>query len=367
METLEFILHGVDAPSGTYLAWESAQCPPAFAVLERSRLVEVTQALARALPDYIDDDGAATPSESFDDVFPPLAVPSRHSGARIDHRPLEAGLSGEDTNRFLRVARGPLLSPEAELRLMSDVAEAVLPEGFVRSVLEAAEDGSRRVLVVLNTPPSCGQVPWELLPTGRQTADGYAERLLDVVDVVTMGAILSRDADPTVAHPFWENVKDAPALYLIQPWNPATSGPGVLSRSSLRQWDQRVSNRGSLGLAPDRRRERADRIWLRSSAGRPSTLPAAAGSPPTTSSTARGSGASTRRISSTSTARPEPVSISAPAGPLASASPRRRTVSPPSTPRRRSTVSSCGRCLRASAWWPVSRAPSRASLSHSGW
>ena len=67
METLEFILHGVDAPSGTYLAWESAQCPPAFAVLERSRLVEVTQALARALPDYIDDDGAATPSESFDD------------------------------------------------------------------------------------------------------------------------------------------------------------------------------------------------------------------------------------------------------------------------------------------------------------
>lgn len=264
METLEFILHGVDAPSGTYLAWESAQCPPAFAVLERSRLVEVTQALARALPDYIDDDGAATPSESFDDVFPPLAVPSRRSSARIDHRPLEAGLSGEDTNRFLRVARGPLLSPEAELRLMSDVAEAVLPEGFVRSVLEAAEDGSRRVLVVLNTPPSCGQVPWELLPTGRQTADGHAERLLDVVDVVTMGAILSRDADPTVAHPFWENVKDAPALYLIQPWNPATSGPGVLSRSSLRQWDQRVSNRGSLGLAPDRRRERADRIWLSS-------------------------------------------------------------------------------------------------------
>lgn len=89
METLEFILHGVDAPSGTYLAWESAQCPPAFAVLERSRLVEVTQALARALPDYIDDDGTATPSESFDDVFPPTR--GSVEALRRSHRPPALG------------------------------------------------------------------------------------------------------------------------------------------------------------------------------------------------------------------------------------------------------------------------------------
>lgn len=257
METLEFILHGVDAPSGTYLAWESAECPPDFEVLDRTRLIEVTQALARALPDYIDDDGAQAPPQAFDAAFPPL----RRPGMRVDRRPLEAGLSTEDTNRFLRVAQGPFLTPDAELELMSDVADAVLPEGFVRAVLDASADGARRVLVVLNTPPSCGQVPWELLPTGRQTDDGHVQRLLDVADIVTMGAILSRDADPTVAHPSWENVKDEPALYLIQPWDPTTSGPGVLSGASLKQWDQRVSDRGQLGLAPDRRQD-ADRIWL---------------------------------------------------------------------------------------------------------
>lgn len=258
METLEFILHGVDAPSGTYLAWESAQCPPGFTVLDRSQLIEVTQALARALPDYIDDDGKETPDRGFHDVYPPI-------GRRViveDDRPLEAGLSDEDTNRFLRVAQGPFLKPDAELELMEDVAAAVLPEEFVSAVLTAT-DGARRVLLVLNTPPSCGQVPWELLPTGRTTDDGHVERLLDVVDIVTMGAILSRDADPTVAHPSWEKVKDAPALYLIQPWNPQISGPGVLSSDSLREWDERVSKRGARGLAPEGSKG-ADRIWLSS-------------------------------------------------------------------------------------------------------
>ena len=75
MQTVEFILHGVDASSGTYLAWESAQCPPAYAVLDRARLTEAVESLARALPDYLEQD--SEPSEhGFDEVFPPVR-PSR--------------------------------------------------------------------------------------------------------------------------------------------------------------------------------------------------------------------------------------------------------------------------------------------------
>ena len=53
---LEFVFHGVDTTSGTYMAWESEDCPPAFVVLDRKELVRVTQTLRRSLPDYIDDE-----------------------------------------------------------------------------------------------------------------------------------------------------------------------------------------------------------------------------------------------------------------------------------------------------------------------
>jgi len=57
---LEFVFHGVDTTSGTYVAWESEDCPPAFVVLDRKELVRVTQALRRSLPDYMDDDDQVT-------------------------------------------------------------------------------------------------------------------------------------------------------------------------------------------------------------------------------------------------------------------------------------------------------------------
>ena len=100
METVEFILHGVDASSGTYLAWESAQCPPAYAVLDRARLTEAVERLARALPDYLEQD--SEPSErGFDEVFPPVR-PSRARRPPVDDAPLAAALTRADGNRFLR-------------------------------------------------------------------------------------------------------------------------------------------------------------------------------------------------------------------------------------------------------------------------
>ena len=261
MQTVEFILHGVDASSGTYLAWESAQCPPAYAVLDRARLTEAVERLARALPDYLEQD--SEPSErGFDEVFPPVR-PSRARRPPVDDAPLAAALTRADGNRFLRVAQGPMLRADDELRLMEEVARAALPEEFVASLLEAAGAPDRRVLLVLNTPPSCGQVPWELLPTGRRCADGAPERLLDVVDVVMMGAILYRDADPGAPHPDWRGVRERPGLYLVQPW--PRGADAVLSPAELREWDRRIAAKGAAALAPARGRERADRIWLSSS------------------------------------------------------------------------------------------------------
>lgn len=255
---LEFVFHGVDTTSGTYVAWESEDCPPAFVVLDRKELVRVTQALRRSLPDYMDDDDQVTGAqvERLERDYPPLpARPDVGTGPEDDDDEMARFFDDDDEDEtastatpdplevghFLRVVDGALAGdPERELELMRDLAQVLVPPGFLASLLEAVDTPGQRVLLAVNPPPSCGQVPWELMPTGRTTPDGKVERFLDVLDVVTMGPVLGRDSEPSLPHPSWERVRDAPAVYLVQPWQQGAGRAGVLNGSELAAWEERV-------------------------------------------------------------------------------------------------------------------------------
>ena len=255
---LEFVFHGVDTTSGTYVAWESEDCPPAFVVLDRKELVRVTQALRRSLPDYMDDDDQVTGAqvERLERDYPPLpAQPDAATGPEDDDDEMARFFDDDDEDEtastatpdplevghFLRVVDGALAGdPERELELMRDLAQVLVPPGFLASLLEAVDTPGQRVLLAVNPPPSCGQVPWELMPTGRTTPDGQVERFLDVLDVVTMGPVLGRDSEPSLPHPSWERVRYAPAVYLVQPWQQGAGRAGVLNGSELAAWEERV-------------------------------------------------------------------------------------------------------------------------------
>lgn len=251
---LEFILHGIDTMTGTYMAWESEDCPPAFVILDREKLIRVTQMLAQALPDVVESDNEDDGGEQarfFEERYPSPSADTEdeddddddmwdafRQSVEVSHA---AAPNPVDGRRFMRVAEGALTGSERELDLMHDLARVLLPEDLLAALLKAVDTPGQRVLLAVNPPPSCGQVPWELLPTGRTTADGQVERFLDVLDVVTMGPILGRDSEPSLPHPDWEKVKDEPAVYLVQPWQ-AEGGlrAGVLDASELAAWEERI-------------------------------------------------------------------------------------------------------------------------------
>lgn len=250
MDTLEFILQGVDAPSGTYLSWESPECAPGFTHIPLATTFELRDELASMLPDFIPgDDNNAPDSPQFGALYPGSRLPT---------------LTPMDNTRLVRVAHSAMLNAEQEMTLMRKLSTTFLPEPLLTALMSATRTPDRRVLLVLNTPPSCGQIPWELLPTGRQTEEGDDERLLDLLDVVQMGPILARDASPLMQHRTWIDCSHEPGVYLIEPWDTAKS-PGVLGQLGRRAWAARLAEKGDRMIAPSPDRgETADRIWLSS-------------------------------------------------------------------------------------------------------
>lgn len=256
MAEIEFVLHGVDTSVGTFLAWESAHRAPEFAVIARDRIEEVSGRLSRSLPgDLRGGDAAGTAPASAGPGALTAGPPSRLGPAEL------YGL--------LPLMRGALVDPGAHRLLMGDLASTLHVVPFIEALRQevfSAPDGDR-VLLAVNPPPSCGQVPWELLPTGGTTDDGYEEVLLDLVDIVTMAPVLTRDSRSDVPHPQW---RPGPGVYLIQPWGRAgdphvgmattVGGQAVLPAASLRSWDDQVAQLEDGSIAPEG--GRADRIWL---------------------------------------------------------------------------------------------------------
>lgn len=240
----EFVLQGVDMRAFTYLSWESASCPPGCSRISREALSRPLAVLERSLPGFqpsrtgasFEGQTAGVPFWLEDEEWDAVAGGEVPANVR------------ETVSRSMS---GCLMDAGIFADFLSSLMEALGLDGFIAAVKresEAAAKLGRRVLLTLNPPPSLGQVPWELLPTGEFLEGGDAERLLDIVDVATMAPLLRRDADPSMPHPAWVPGR---GLYLLRPWETwsglrrgRASHGSVLGAGSLVEWRRRILSLG---------------------------------------------------------------------------------------------------------------------------
>lgn len=204
MADIDFVLHGVDTSSGTYMAWESETFAPQYVVANLQHVRDAVKKLNEGLPHF---------SEGLDgiggeQVAAMIAGGFADAESRSDSRPLAA--SGDNTQetdadatsagtikRLRELGNQPIFSVVGDdflVKVMQPVVDALQLGGFLetlRAEIEKARENGNRIVLAVNPPASCGQVPWEMIPTGGTREDGTREVLLDVVDVVTMAPILA--------------------------------------------------------------------------------------------------------------------------------------------------------------------------------
>lgn len=249
---VEFVFQGVDMGRFTYLSWESVSCPPRCSRVLKEALVEPLAVLDRSLPrlprrseDHSSSSETAGGSVWFEDEDDELTFVAGALTPAEEQERIEASLEG------------CLMGADALAGFFCALVETLELAPFIEAVEEEARraaDRGCRVLLTLNPPPSLGQVPWELLPTGNTLENGEPERLLDIVDSASMAPLLRRDMDLSIPHPKWQ---EGPGLYLLRPWQTGKASSGgrkphesVLARKSLAEWRRRIVALGddSIGL-----------------------------------------------------------------------------------------------------------------------
>lgn len=239
MEYVEFILQGVDMQSGTYITWESATCEPKFKQISRTVVAAIAQEIKEAAPGY-------------DPVFESRQKP--HSPRQLhieddntDDLVMVAGLTPSEVDIIKASTTRCLVNPTENARFMQRVAWELKLEEFIsdvtRETRQAQKDG-KQLLLIVNPPPSLGQLPWELLPVTvlddpNQDPHIDDQVLLDVtgLHIITMGPMLVRDSDPNSVHPHWH---PGEGLYLIQPWEPSQQHKPVLDSYGKGRWREKL-------------------------------------------------------------------------------------------------------------------------------
>ena len=168
------LLRMADTNQGTYMYWRWLDDPdnPAYQVLDTGILASVEDLI---------------------------------SGALV------SGLEGESDEDAVRRALvdGPLSSPARELRWSTALRDLVFPEQLGRDILQRTEAGEHLLVRILPSP-RLARIPWELLPLpGGQRLLEAATVRLDAPAVVNS----NRGRNPQT----WDNVKDQPPLYLLEP------------------------------------------------------------------------------------------------------------------------------------------------------
>lgn len=229
MADIDFILHGVDTTTGTYMAWESRTFAPQYVVASLNHVRDAVTRLSDGLPHF----GGGRSNVAGEDVVAEIGGGLWNADDELDSE-ISAALGAEayagderDRKGATAIAELRELSDQAMLtaraddfvsEIMQSLVDALQLQRFLeglRNDIEKARRSGDRIVLAVNPPASCGQVPWELIPTGRKCEDGTREVLLDIVDVVTMAPILARDGNPQVPHPAW---RPGGGVYLIQPW-----------------------------------------------------------------------------------------------------------------------------------------------------
>ena len=259
MADIDFVLHGVDTSSGTYMAWESETFAPQYVVANLQHVRDAVKKLNEGLPDF----GEGLDGIGGEQVAAMIAGGFADAESRSDSRPLVAsGDNIQETDvdatfagsikRLRELGNQPIFSVVGDdflVKVMQPVVDALQLGGFLetlRAEIEKARENGNRIVLAVNPPASCGQVPWEMIPTGGTREDGTREVLLDVVDVVTMAPILARDGNPDLPHPAWHSGN---GVYLIQPWIDITKKDNevrdraVLACGLGRQWLNEIGAR----------------------------------------------------------------------------------------------------------------------------
>lgn len=114
---------------------------------------------------------------------------------------------GSTTDLSDQRLKGPFSDPEAEFRLMTRLAETLVPERLGDEILSASGQIEVRVM----PSPPLARVPWGLLAVGER-----GRRLVEVADVSWIGPLLPRDiASEPVPDP---DRDDRLGVYLLDPF-----------------------------------------------------------------------------------------------------------------------------------------------------